>query len=399
MKKKLSGSTLLILGLIMVVNALSYGTIIPLLYPYASRFGINAVGLSLLFASYSFFQLVATPIIGRMSDKFGRKPMLILSLLGTSVSLALFASASSVIMLYIARVLDGITGGNISVAQAVIADSTKGKDRARAFGILGAAFGFGFMFGPALGGVLSKVSLTAPFWFSAGLALVGSLMIVLFLPETNKNKRTRSKQSTFDLKKINKVMTSSFVGSILMLNLIASIAHNGLVIGFQSYSVDALHMTPTQIGVLFGFFGLVSVLMQGFGIKMLLNFFGSKKRLIVSSLLFSAVSSLLLFFQHTVVNYVVVNIAYTIAFAPIFVTVAGFISENTKGEDQGGVLGINQSFQSLGQIIGPLFAGLVSTLGSGYIFVMSGFVFLIAFVYGMALNRSAVQRMFGKIDI
>ncbi|HEX7017676.1 MAG TPA: MFS transporter, partial [Patescibacteria group bacterium] len=112
--------TLLMLALVMLVNALSYGTIIPLLYPYASRFGINAFSLSLLFISYSLFQFIATPIIGRLSDKYGRKPLLLLSLGGTSLSLALFASATTVPMLFIARIMDGITGGNMSVAQAVI---------------------------------------------------------------------------------------------------------------------------------------------------------------------------------------------------------------------------------------------------------------------------------------
>lgn len=147
----------------MLVNALSYGTIIPLMYPYSARFGINALGLSLLFACFSLAQLIATPIIGRLSDKYGRKPLLLLCLGGTGLSLALFASAQNVAMLFVARILDGITGGNNSVAQAAIADSSTGKDRAQAFGLLGASYGFGFLLEPALGGVLSEISLSTPF--------------------------------------------------------------------------------------------------------------------------------------------------------------------------------------------------------------------------------------------
>lgn len=178
-----------ILGLVMVINALSYGTIIPLLYPYAARFGLSPLGTGLLFSTYSLFQLLATPIIGKLSDRFGRKPLLLGSLFGTSVSLALFASATTVPMLFVARILDGITGGNISVAQAVITDTTSGRERTKSFGIIGASFGVGFLLGPALGGIMSAYSLTAPFWLAASIAFAGSIIGWIVLPETLSNRR------------------------------------------------------------------------------------------------------------------------------------------------------------------------------------------------------------------
>jgi len=172
---------MLVLGLVMLVNALSYGMFIPLQYPYASRFGITPVGLSIMLALFSASQFIATPIIGRLSDRFGRKPLLLISLLGTSLSLAFFALAQTAWMLFAARILDGITGGNNSVAQAVIADTTTGRDRAKSFGLLGALFGVGFLLGPALGGLLSRISLTAPF-FSASLTLY---LVFDFMPASS----------------------------------------------------------------------------------------------------------------------------------------------------------------------------------------------------------------------
>lgn len=192
LSKEAKNTVLILLAVVMLVNALSYGTIIPLLYPYAARFGIGPLELGVLFASFSVAQFIATPIIGRLSDKYGRKPLLLMSLFGTSLSLGLFAIAWSAPVLFIARILDGITGGNITVAQAIIADTYPPEERSKGFGILGAAFGFGFLFGPALGGVLSAINITAPFWFAAGLAAVSSLIGYFILPETlsDKNRRT-----------------------------------------------------------------------------------------------------------------------------------------------------------------------------------------------------------------
>ena len=177
----MKNKTLIFLSILMLVNALAYGVIIPLLYPYAKTFGMTPLGLSLLFASFSLFQFLFTPIIGRLSDVYGRRPLLLFSILGTGLSLVMFGMSQSIWQLFVARIIDGITGGNMSVAQAVIADSIKGPERAKAFGMLGASFGFGFLVGPAIGGFLSQYSLSAPFFFSAGLAVISTIFVYFFL--------------------------------------------------------------------------------------------------------------------------------------------------------------------------------------------------------------------------
>jgi multidrug resistance protein len=181
-----------VLVLIAVINSMGFGIIIPLLYPYGKKFGVTEHTIGLLTAAFSIAQFFATPVLGSLSDKWGRKPLLVISLIGTAVSFIMFGFANSIFMLFAARILDGLTGGNISVAQAMISDISSPKERAKNFGILGSAFGFGFVIGPAVGGLLSKFGLKVPFFFAAGIAVIGVLLTLFFLKETNQNKTGRS---------------------------------------------------------------------------------------------------------------------------------------------------------------------------------------------------------------
>src|ERR1051326_1488219 len=175
---------LLIIFLTIFVNLVGFGIIVPLLPFYAESFGASPVVIGLLFAVFSLCQLAAAPALGDLSDRYGRRPILIFSLLGTVVSFVMLALAHSLVMLFLARIVDGLSGGNISTARAYVADVTGPKDRARAYGLIGAAFGLGFIFGPALSGVLSRVSYTAPIWAAAAITLVATIMALVWLPET-----------------------------------------------------------------------------------------------------------------------------------------------------------------------------------------------------------------------
>src|SRR5438046_1703007 len=175
---------LLVIFLTIFVNLIGFGIIIPLLPFYAETFGASPIMIGLLFAIYSICQLVAAPVLGDWSDRYGRRPVLIFSLLGTVVSFILLAMAHSLALLFVARIIDGLSGGNISTARAYVADVTEPKDRARAYGLIGAAFGLGFIFGPALSGVLVKISYTAPIWAAAGLTLLAAAVAWFWLPET-----------------------------------------------------------------------------------------------------------------------------------------------------------------------------------------------------------------------
>src|SRR3954452_15491296 len=175
---------LLIIFLTIFVNLVGFGIIIPLLPFYAETFGASPLVIGLLFAVFSLCQLIAAPALGDLSDRYGRRPILVFSLAGTVVSFVMMAMAHSVMMLFVARIVDGLSGGNISTARAYVADVTEPKDRARAFGLIGAAFGLGFILGPAMGGLLSVISYTAPIWAAAAITLVAAIMAFVWLPET-----------------------------------------------------------------------------------------------------------------------------------------------------------------------------------------------------------------------
>lgn len=390
--------TLIILMLVMIINAMSYGMIIPLLYPYSSRFGIDAGSLGLLLASYSFFQLVATPVIGRLSDKYGRKPLLLLCLFGTSLSLALFASAQNIWMLFLARILDGITGGNNSVAQAVIADTVEPKKRPKAFGMLGAAFGFGFLVGPAVGGLLSSIDLTLPFWFASGLALAGTVFGLIFLPETNHastNQQTavakNSSTNLMDWRLIINAVKLPVVGLLIITTLLFSVGQNMFIIGFQLVVVDVLKLSTLATGSIYAMFGLMNIVMQTVGIKYLLRILTPAK-LVSLGLLISAGFQLLLGISIAPVWFLVVLLGYTMV-PPLLPILSSLISAETEASKQGLVLGVNQSYISLGQIFGPIMAGLIGGVSKPWMFFATAIVFFIARLMLQFTNRAQTARV------
>src|SRR5574339_520952 len=175
---------LLVIFLTIFVNLVGFGIIIPLLPFYAETFGASPIVIGLLFASFSVSQLFAAPVLGELSDRWGRRPVLILSLIGTAISFAMLAVAQNLLMLFAARIVDGLSGGNITTARAYIADVTDEADRPRAYGLLGAAFGLGFIIGPALGAAFSGISYTAPIWAATAISLVAIVLAWAWLPET-----------------------------------------------------------------------------------------------------------------------------------------------------------------------------------------------------------------------
>src|ERR1044071_9139698 len=160
---------LLIIFLTIFVNLVGFGIIVPLLPFYAESFGASPLVIGLLFAVFSLCQLVAAPVLGDISDRYGRRPVLIFSLAGTVVSFVMLALAHSLVMLFAARIVDGLSGGNITTARAYIGDISTDENRARSFGMLGAAFGLGFIIGPGLGGLFARISYTAPIWAAAAV--------------------------------------------------------------------------------------------------------------------------------------------------------------------------------------------------------------------------------------
>src|ERR671932_1224245 len=178
-------SPLVVIFVTVFIDLIGFGIVIPVLpyYVEGTKFNATPRAVGLLFASYSIMQLVFTPILGRLSDRYGRRPVLFLSLLGTSLGFFILGFATQLWMLFAGRVIDGVTGGNISTAQAYIADVTTEENRAKGMGLIGAAFGLGFIFGPAIGGVLSRWGINVPFLFAAGMCFMNATLLYFVLPE------------------------------------------------------------------------------------------------------------------------------------------------------------------------------------------------------------------------
>src|SRR3954464_13389418 len=251
---------LLIIFLTIFVNLVGFGIIIPLLPFYAQTFGASPVVIGLLFAIFSLCQLIAGPVLGDLSDRHGRRPVLVFSLAGTVISFVMLALAHSVWMLFAARIVDGLSGGNISTARAYVADVTEPKDRARAYGLIGAAFGLGFILGPALSGVLAGISYTAPIWAAAGITLVATVMAWLWLPETV-HRAQAGTGNPFSY--LPSLMQRPLVRRMLAIDFIYWLAFATFQTTFSLFVARRFGFGVAKTGYFFAAFGILGAVAQG----------------------------------------------------------------------------------------------------------------------------------------
>lgn len=259
-----------IIALISLINSISLTILIPVIYIYGKHFGLNELQTSFLFSIYSLSQFFATPVIGKLSDRFGRKPLLVISLMGTVIANFMAGTASMASILFLARFLDGITGGNVSVCQSVIADVTSSENRAKAFGINGAALSIGFVLGPAISLLAQQISLGASFLTSGMMALVALLITIFFLPETlPKNNRKFENIFNWDLLNLLKGFMLPKIGILLLINFLIGTTFTIFTYGFQPYFLDVLHQSNQALVLMFLLFGILGILMQTWGILLL----------------------------------------------------------------------------------------------------------------------------------
>lgn len=360
---KIQNRNLYIIALIALVNMLGYGIIIPILYAYSKKFGLSDFQNGLLFASYSVCQFISTPIIGRLSDRYGRKPMLLLSITGTAISFFTMAFAPSAAFLFIARCIDGLTAGNIPVAFAVISDSTKPQERARAFGVVGSAFNFGFVFGPAISALTYGFGEGVPFLIAGFVTVVAVVLTALYLPETNTHMGEVEKHGKlFDLPRLWHTLFDKYLGATFLLTLIYYLAFScALIYGFQPYTLKVLNVTTSQNAVLFTVFGVVGLVAQSFLVGRISMKFGMKKPMIVSFIAL-ALSFLIISLTRSLVFFVVSTILIAIFNSIVQTLIPTILSQETDEKSQGSIMGLNTSYQSIGMIVGPILGGAVATI-------------------------------------
>lgn len=354
--------SLIIIALIALVNMLGYGIIIPILYAYSKKFGLSDFQNGLLFAMFSICQFLSTPIIGRLSDKYGRRPLLIISITGTAISFFIMAFAQNALFLFAARALDGLTAGNIPVAFAVISDSTKPEERPKAFGLIGASFNFGFVFGPAVAAFTLTFGQNMPFIIAGIITLIAVTLTYLYLPETNKHTGETKKGKLFDFSRLWHTLYDPAVGTTFLISLIFYLAFSAAIIyGFQPFAINILKLTSSQNAVLFTVFGAVGLISQTLIVQKVAKKFGVKKAF-SAGLLLTAFSCVLLFFSRTLWLFVIASVVMGVVNSIVQTLLPTIISQEADEKSQGSIMGLNSSYQSIGMIFGPIIGGLIATV-------------------------------------
>ena len=340
-------------------NSLSFTILIPILYLYGRQFGLTDFQTSLLFATYAIAQFLSTSVIGKLSDRFGRRPLLILSLTGTVIANFLAGTASHASMLFFARFLDGITGGNVSVAQAIISDITLPDQRARAFGSFAAVtFGLGFVIGPALSLLAQQISLGTGFLVSSAIAFLALLITITALPETLSQKTVQGNLFDLGLRNLVTGLAMPKIGILLLINFLIGTTFTIFTFAFQPYYIHVLNQNSRSITMLFITFGLLTVLVQLKGISVLTQRFSLVKILFLG--LF--VRSLTFLFMPLVPDlayFVGISLVFSIFNALVQPMITTLISLNAKPEVQGMAMGLNSSYLNVSNAFGPLIAGLL----------------------------------------
>ncbi|MHB2148239.1 MFS transporter [Calditrichota bacterium LG25] len=390
---------LTIIFLVIFIDLLGFGIIIPIIPYYLEEFVTQPDQIGKVIASmitvYSLMQFIFSPIWGRLSDRIGRRPILLMSLAGSAITHVIFALGGNLTVLFVARILTGIFAATVPTAMAYISDITPPEDRAKGMGIVGAAFGLGFILGPALGGIVSGFAgHRVPLLMAAGFSMTAFTFAYLKLKETvdTKNPVVRDYQR-FNLKNLYRALHHPNLGILFLIFFIVSTSFANFETIFALYLERAFGYKAHHAGYFFAMIGVISATTQGLFIGRLAKRFG-EKRLITTATLILGVAFILFPFVHVLAFFLIIVAAIAFSFGMHNPSVTALISKNAARTEQGGILGINQSFSSLGRVIGPLWAGyFFDKFGPEIPFVSAGLFILLAMalsfrLYGKSLKES-----------
>lgn len=368
--------------MIVFVDLLGFGIVLPLLPYIAEKYQASPFTIGILGATYSLFQLIAGPLLGRLSDRYGRKKLLAISQIGSAIGYLILGLANSLPLLFIARIIDGITGGNISIAQAYIADITTKENRAKGMGIIGAAFGLGFIFGPAIGGFLAKYNYGYPGFFAMGVSIITVILTIFVLPETvSSEERKNEPKAQITFQEFWKVASASNIQYLIVVFFLFNSAFSMMQGTFALWTQKRFNFGPEQNGYVFAFVGVLAVIAQLKLLPFLVKRFKERTLLNYSTLFFC----LGFVFIPLVPNYWYLMLTQAlIVFGNSMANPAiqALASESVPKEEYGETLGFLQSAGSLGRIVGPVLGGwLFGALGINSPFFFAAFVILIIFVY------------------
>jgi MFS transporter, DHA1 family, tetracycline resistance protein len=379
-------SPLIPIFLIVAVDILGLTIILPLLPFYAEKMGASATQVGLLVSVYALCQLFSGPLLGRLSDRTGRKPLLLLSQFGTFIGFLVLAYAPSLWVVFLARIIDGSTAGNISLAQAYISDVTEPSKRTGAFALIGIAFGLGFLVGPAISGFLAQYSYQYPIFAAAALSATSILATASLLPgSTPVAVADGRKLSVLDWGSYVQFFRRPELGPLLWQFAVFMMAFSAFISGFPLFAERRFSFGPKQVGYVYGYVGFLGILLQGGLIGRLSRRFGDLP-LVQWGFLLACIGYGALAFTFGIPALLVVSAISSMGSGALRPALTSLITQRTGRTEQGTVLGLTQSLNSVSLIVAPALAGWLINghLLSTWAFVMAGFC-----ATGFFLQRAA----------
>lgn len=405
--------------LVVMIDLLGFGIVLPLLPFYAQEFAASAVTIGLLYSVYSFMQLIFSPIWGSWSDRIGRRPIMLLSTFGAVIAYIIFGLAESVGVLFLSRIVAGMMGGNISTAQAYIADVTDSENRARGMGLIGAAFGIGFVIGPATATGLihpafhefvanigftefaewmSTNRFALPGFFAAFLSFCSFLMVFFKLPETvdtTKERKAEFRRPSVFTPRFWRLLSEQkgrsargFLIPLVIGFFLLSFGESSLYSAFPLFAESELGMTAEQVGVQFFYIGIIAVIVQGFLIKPLTNVFSEEKLFITGNVLMVIGLGLIPFSNSmlTLALFLGLMAAGKSLNTP---TITSLISKEANDDNMGAVMGASQGLSGLGRMIGPTWGGALFAVMYGLPFVATALIVSATVWIGVGLMKKS----------
>lgn len=367
-------STLPILFSVIIIDLIAFGIVIPVLPAYAKDLGESALMLGVLLATHAALQFVFAPVWGRLSDRIGRRPVMLFSMLGTSISMVILGLADSFEGLFLARILSGTFSANISVATAYVADVTKESERTRFMGMVGASFGIGFILGPALGGGLAWLGHGVPMFFAAGLALINCIWAAFALVEPERSQAEKESRGGF-IEALRDAMSDAVAARLCITNFFFTLGVTQLESTFFYFMSDRYGYDLSQVAFILVAMAVLMAGIQGGGIRALAQRFGERS-LLVTGLVILAFSFPLIPVATGLILLMVALSLSAIGRAISQPPMTSIISMRTAQDNRGTLMGAFQSSAALARIVGPLAAGLLYVYSLAAPFILGGALFL-----------------------
>lgn len=383
---------LAILFTTLVVVMLGFGIIIPIIPFYVERFGGGGMEMGMLMAIFSLMQFIFSPIWGNLSDRIGRKPVLLIGAFGNAASMALMGFAHEYWLLFTARALAGmLSSATMPAAMAFISDSTDEKNRGGGMGIIGAAFGVGMVLGPGIGGTMSGISLEAPFFFAAGASILAMALLWIFLPESLPREKRVGEGNRIRGLDLG-LMWKSLFGPIGFL-LILAFLHNFALTNFEGifglYAQKRYNFDPPTIGLIMTIAGLVSAIVQGILTGPATRRFGDSS--VIKASLFASIFGFLAMLAAPNLGWVLVTSGFFVFSNSMLRPGVASLTSKRADIGQGAAMGLSNAFMSLGRIAGPLWAGNALDINLSYPFVTGAAIMLVAFVASLVYLQREVS--------